>query len=93
VRFVWGAVGARRAAVQALRNGEQIELECRGWRARVGRSFLPRLISRDSRLRVRDLFAHVALLRIATLVTYWMYSRNRTVSGRSEGESYVLTFE
>jgi hypothetical protein len=93
VRIVWGTVGARSAAVQALRNGPPVELECRGWRARVGRDFLPRFVSRDLRLRARDLFAHVALLRIATLVTYWMYQRGRAVSGRSEGEAYVLTFE
>jgi hypothetical protein len=35
----------------------------------------------------------MALIRIATLVTYWVFQRERTVSGRSEGEAYVLTFE
>jgi hypothetical protein len=91
VRVEWSARGAGRTTVKALRRGENVELTCRGWRARLLSGFLPKYLDNHSKLRARDFLVQLALVRIVNVCTLG-YALGRKIEMREGDDAFVVLF-
>lgn len=87
----WSAKGARREVMRALRGGEAVEFICRGWKAKLLRSFLPKWLDSHAKLTLCDFFKQVALMRLVAVCTYGE-AIGRPIEMYNEGDAFTVLF-
>ena len=90
IELVLGSRGALRLALNGLRTSAPVFLRCRGWRARVLRPYLPKLIA-EEKFGWRE---ELASLVTPTFHTIYFFAKgqNRKARVLEEGADLVVEF-
>lgn len=79
VEIQLGSGGVLRQALRLLRKGQRLTVVATGWRARRLRQHLPKLVSNEGRLGIRDVLTMWLLLSFHVIYFYAVANGRRVV--------------
>jgi len=90
LEFVLGSLGVLRLALDGLRTAAPVLLRCRGWRARVLKPYLPKLIA-EARFGWREEFASLVTPTFHTIY-FFAKGQNRKATAFDDGADVLVEF-